>query len=54
MYRQSRVSEDSLRFAVPEHVLPIRNKVLEFVETEVYPLERELFDSTAESSFQAK
>ena len=35
MHGQVRVSADSLRFAVPEKVIPIRNKVLDFVETEV-------------------
>lgn len=35
MHGQARVSADSLRFAVPEKVIPIRNKVLDFVETEV-------------------
>mmetsp|Transcript_17294 Transcript_17294/g.30818 ORF Transcript_17294/g.30818 Transcript_17294/m.30818 type:complete len:328 (-) Transcript_17294:5-988(-) len=31
-----------MKFAVPKHVEPLRQKVLEFVETKVYALEREL------------
>src|SRR4051794_6434075 len=33
-----------LRFVVPEHVKPIREKVLKFVETEVYPIEQRLHE----------
>ena len=28
-----------MSFEIPEHVLPIRNRVLRFVEDEVYPVE---------------
>jgi len=37
---QSKISD--LKFVVPEHVKPIRDKVLEFVEKEVYPVEDKL------------
>lgn len=37
---QSKVSD--LKFTVPPHVKPIRDKVLKFVEEECYPLERNL------------
>jgi hypothetical protein len=41
---QSKIDASSLRFGVPEHVKPIRGKVLKFVEDEVYPLERRLLE----------
>ena len=31
-----------LNLSIPDHILPLRNKVLQFIEQEVYPLEREL------------
>jgi len=35
-----------LRFTVTSHLIDIRNKVLEFVETKVYPLEAQLEHGT--------
>ncbi len=31
-----------LNLSIPEHILPLRNKVLNFIEQEVYPVEQEL------------
>ncbi|GBG24599.1 Acyl-CoA dehydrogenase family member 11 [Hondaea fermentalgiana] len=42
--RQAGENSD-FKFAVPKHVEELRNKVLEFVETKVYALERELENS---------
>jgi len=39
---QAKVSADELRFTIPAHVKPIRDKVLDFVERHVYPLEATL------------
>ena len=37
---QSKIQD--LKFVVPEHVRPIRNQVLKFVEEEVYPVEEKI------------
>lgn len=33
-----------LNLSIPEHVIPIRQKVLSFIEEEVYPIEKELLE----------
>ena len=38
-----------LSLSIPEHVEPIRQKVLQFIEQEVYPVESELLDDKVSS-----
>ena len=33
----------SLNLSIPEHIEPLRNKVLKFIEERIYPVEKELF-----------
>ncbi len=34
-----------LNLSIPEHIEPLRNKVLKFIEERVYPVEKELFET---------
>lgn len=36
------MSGTSLNLSIPEHIVPLRTKVLEFIEQEIYPVEQEL------------
>jgi alkylation response protein AidB-like acyl-CoA dehydrogenase len=38
-----------LSLSIPEHVEPIRQKVLSFIENEIYPIERELLEDKVSS-----
>ena len=38
----ARLGGTMLNLSIPEHILPLRNKVLNFIEQEVYPVEHEL------------
>ena len=38
-----------LSLSIPEHVEPIRQKVLSFIEQEVYPIESELLEDKVSS-----
>ena len=40
--RITRLGEVMLNLSIPEHIVPLRSKVLNFVEQEVYPVEKEL------------
>jgi len=34
-----------LNLSIPEHIEPLRNKVLKFIEERIYPVEKELFET---------
>ena len=34
-----------LNLSIPEHIEPLRNKVLQFIEQRIYPVEKELFET---------
>src|SRR6478609_2753435 len=34
-----------LNLSIPEHIEPLRNKVLQFIEERIYPVEKELFET---------
>ena len=38
-----------LNLSIPEHIEPLRNKVLQFIEQKIYPVERELFEADRDS-----
>ena len=38
-----------LNLSIPDHVIPIRAKVLDFIEREIYPVENTLYEETPES-----
>ena len=38
-----------LNLSIPDHVIPLRAKVLDFIEREIYPLESTLYEETPES-----
>jgi len=38
-----------LNLSIPDHVIPLRARVLDFIEREIYPLESTLYEETPES-----
>ena len=38
-----------LNLSIPEHIEPLRNKVLKFIEEKIYPVERDLFEADRDS-----
>ena len=38
-----------LNLSIPDHVVPLRAKVLNFIEREIYPLEKKFYEETPES-----
>ena len=43
------MSQAMLNLSIPEHIQPLRNKVLQFIEQEVYPVEKELLENKVSS-----
>ena len=43
------MSQATLNLSIPEHIQPLRNKVLQFIEQEVYPVEKELLENKVSS-----
>lgn len=43
------MSQSLLNLSIPEHIVPLRNRVLTFIEQDIYPVEKELLEDKVSS-----